>query len=90
MNIWRGKNLAAKEYKLVNIQTGSFPPGDVARIAGIINGSFPPSDVKAIINDGEFQLHLNQLDVVRFKAALWMEQTTAKGLQRPYLMRLIP
>ena len=70
MNIWRGKNLAAIEYKLVSIQTGSFPPGDVARVADIINGSFPPSDVKAVINDGEFQLHLNQLDVVRFKAAL--------------------
>ena len=70
MNIWRGKNLAAIEYKLVSIQTGSFPPGDVARVADIINGSFPPSDVKAVVNDGEFQLHLNQLDVVRFKAAL--------------------
>lgn len=62
--------MAAIEYKLVSIQTGSFPPGDVARVADIINGSFPPSDVKAVINDGEFQLHLNQLDVVRFKAAL--------------------
>jgi len=62
--------LAAIEYKLVSIQTGSFPPGDVARVADIINGSFPPSDVKAVVNDGEFQLHLNQLDVVRFKAAL--------------------
>lgn len=70
MNIWRGKNLAAIEYKLVSIQTGSFPPEDVARVADIINGSFPPSDVKAVVNDGEFQLHLNQLDVVRFKAAL--------------------
>ncbi len=62
--------MAAIEYKLVSIQTGSFPPGDVARVADIINGSFPPSDVKAVVNDGEFQLHLNQLDVVRFKAAL--------------------
>lgn len=62
--------MAAIEYKLVSIQTGSFPPEDVARVADIINGSFPPSDVKAVVNDGEFQLHLNQLDVVRFKAAL--------------------
>ena len=82
MNIWRGKNLAAIEYKLVSIQTGSFPPGDVARVADIINGSFPPSDVKAIIDDGEFQLHLNRLDVERFREVLLDETSSGEGFAK--------
>jgi DNA modification methylase len=81
-NAWRGKNLAAKEYKLVSIQAGGFPPGDVARIAGIINASFPPSDVKAIINDGKFQLHLNRLDVARFRKVLLDETSSGEGFAK--------